>query len=85
MQGVHSRLTASRHRTAVWLARLLPLAAAILLAAALAVSKPTVHGFLVGAALGLLIGYCVYSFQIDSVTLKDTPQPSDVIPQRITE
>ncbi len=56
----------------------------LLLALAMIVFRSgTWHEFCLGAALGLLIGFCAFSTTLQGVTLKDTPQPSDVAPHSI--
>ena len=62
----------------LWLLRGAPVVACLLLAAALYLEAGQVHAFLVGATLGILIASVLVTFQIKSVRLKDTPQPSDV-------
>lgn len=75
----------------IWLLRVLPALATVLIAVAFLTSNfPThrhvlIHNACLGGALGLMFSYCVFAFSsIRSVTLKTTPQPSDVNDLRIT-
>jgi L-lactate permease len=68
----------------IWTLRFLSVTPALLLALALMVFRAgSLHSFCLGAALGLLIGFCVFSTSIQRVVLRDTPQPADVEPHGI--
>jgi hypothetical protein len=68
----------------IWTLRFFSVTPALLLALALMVFRAgSLHSFCLGAALGLLIGFCVFSTSIVGVTLKDARQPSDVEPHSI--
>jgi hypothetical protein len=62
----------------VWVVRGLPFAAMLSVAVALFTHSASLRDFCIGGALGLLVGFCLFSIQIKSVLLVDTPQPSDV-------
>lgn len=66
----------------IWMFRIFPPAATVLVLLAMVVLKPETHAdahaFCLGMAAGLLISFSVVCFQIRSVDMKDTKQPSDV-------
>ena len=66
----------------IWMFRLFPVLTMVLLALARLVFPPSTHakahGFCLGAALGVMISFSLVCFQVKSVDLKDSPQPSDV-------
>jgi len=63
----------------IWTLRFFSVTPALLIGLAMLFPRSgTLHSMCLGGALGLLIGFCVFSTSIKGVTLKDTPQPSDV-------
>ncbi len=56
----------------------MPFAAMLLVAVAMWAHSEALRALCTGGALGLLIGFCVFSIQIKAVVLEDTPQPADV-------
>ncbi len=64
--------------------RALLLTVVALLVGAFAFSQPTVHAFLLGAALGMLVGATGLAFSIKSVEVTELDQPADVAEYRIT-
>ena len=72
-------LTEDHWMNPIWTLRFFSITPTLLLALAMLVFRTgNLHEFCLGAALGLLIGFCVYSTGIRGVVLRDTPQPSDV-------
>jgi hypothetical protein len=62
----------------IWTLRFFSVTPALLIGLAMLFSRfSTLHSMCLGGALGLLIGFCVFSTSIQRVTLKDTPQPAD--------
>ena len=65
--------------------RVMVLGATLLIAISVFAGRhETLSDFCAGAALGMLIGFCVYFTQFKAVVLKETPQPSDVQSYSIT-
>jgi hypothetical protein len=68
----------------IWTLRFFCVTPTLLVALAMLVFRSgTLHSMCLGGALGLLIGFCVFSTGIKRVVLKDTPQPADVEPHSI--
>jgi hypothetical protein len=84
MSRVQPLLTKDGWLNPIWVVRGLPIGGTLFVALAFFIKRPTFQGAFLGAALGLLLSYCVFSFQIKGVVLKDTPQPSDVQKYPIT-
>jgi hypothetical protein len=62
----------------MWVLRVLPITATILVALAFFSHRETLRDVFLGGALGLLFTFCVFSFEIKTVVLKNKPQSSDV-------
>lgn len=74
----------------IWILRVAPILVTVLLMIAFATSNfprfqhETIHGLCLGLATGMMIPLTVFITSIKSVTMKNTPQPSDVQSYRLT-
>jgi predicted MFS family arabinose efflux permease len=74
LSGIHS---AFQKNKPIWFLRIGPMLCAVIVTLALTVFKEGPrHGFCLGLVLGILIGVVVTGFQIRSVEIADSREPS---------